>query len=318
VVSHQVEEDPQAVLDYWTPERMASAVGLAGPAETGKLARSRARPAIAPPPDMETFPGLDTLYPQRVHGKLFFNRGTRNVTCSGTLVTAAGQAAILTAAHCFFDPGTGLTAFNVLFAPGYRNGVAPFGRFPASALHYPDEWVGGDRRADIAAANLAPNPAGVPATALGTLGVTFNKPLRSYRGASFQIFGYPSRPTGFYDGQRLILCVSPFTGFTDEGSVVADPCYQHEGSSGGGWVLDGGLLNSISSRHPPCVVESAGCTTVKIGTYFGDVAFGIWAAAAGGVPGEVKKRLKRCKRNRKKAKRARCRNRAQTFAPTGA
>ncbi len=319
VVSHPVSQDPDAVRDYWTPERMRSAVPLDQLGSGTTATRAGARPAIAPPPDQETSPGSDTLYPQRVHGKIFFRKGTRNSSCSATLVTTAvGHDAILTAAHCFFDRELGIEATNVAFAPGYRNGVSPFGRFPASALHYPFEFTQGDTSSDIAAANLASNEFGVPASALGTRGVTFNKPRRSYRGETFQILGYPARPTGFYDGQRLILCAPPFTGFNDDGALLADPCYQHEGSSGGAWLLDSGLINSVSSRHPPCSVETAACTTVKIGTYLGDVAFQIWAAAAGGVPSTVTKQLKRCKRVPNKRKRARCRNRAQTIPPIAA
>ena len=315
MVSHPVSQDPDAVRDYWTPERMRAAVPLQAPASGSSLAKPSARASIAPFPDMETFPGADTLYPQRVHGKLFLRKGTQNVGCSATLVTASGEDVILTAGHCLFDRELGVVATNVVFAPGYRNGVAPFGRFPASALHYPAEFTSGDREFDLGAANLAPNASGVPAGVLGTRGVTFNKPRRSYRGETFQIFGYPGRPTGFYDGQRLILCISPFTGSNEDGALLADPCYQHEGSSGGAWLLGSGLVNSVSSRHPPCAVETAACTTVKIGTYLGDVAFKIWAAAAGGVPKGVKKGLARCKRVDKKKKRERCRNRAQTFTP---
>jgi hypothetical protein len=317
VISHPVGQDPQAVLDYWTPERMESAVPLTPPAGDGLVARPRARTAIAPFPDQETDPALDTLYPQRVHGKLFFRR-PHDATCSATLVTAFGKDVILTAGHCVFVLELGIEATAVVFVPGYRNGAAPFGRFPASALHYPAEYAAGNRDFDVGAANLAPNEAGAPASVLGTRGITFNRPRRSYLGQTFQIFGYPGRPRGYYDGQRLILCLSPFSGFNEDGALLADPCYQHEGSSGGAWMLDGGLVNSVSSRHPPCAVETAACTTVKIGTYLGDIAFQIWAAAAGGVPKAVKKQLARCKRVDKKPKRERCRNRAQTFPPNEA
>lgn len=313
VVSHPVGQDPEAVLDYWTPERMRGAVSL-GAAAGATARRAAARPAIAPFPDQETSAGADTLYPQRVHGKLFLRKGASTVSCSATLVSARGEDAILTAAHCLFDRDLGVEATDVVFAPGYRNGATPFGRFPASALHYPDEFTEGDREFDIGAVNLAPNASGLRASALGTMGVTFNRPRRSFRRDTFQIFGYPGRPRSFYDGQRLILCVTPFTGFRD-GALRADPCYQHEGSSGGAWVRDDGLITSVSSRHPSCAVDTVACTAVKIGTYLGDAAFKVWAAAADGVPKGIKKRLKRCKQIRKKANELACRNRAQTFKP---
>ena len=315
VVSHPVGQDPEAVLDYWTPERMRGAIPLGGAATGAKASPSGARTAVAPFPDQETSPGADTLYPQRVHGRLFLRKGASNRACSATLVSASGEDAILTAGHCLFDTDLDAEATNVVFAPGYRDGATPFGRFPASALHYPDEFTEGDREFDIGAANLAPNASGVPASALGTRGITFNTPRRSYRRDTFQIFGYPGRPTDFYDGQRLILCVTPFTGFNRDGALRADPCYQHEGSSGGAWLNGDGLITSVSSRHPACAVENVACTAVKIGTYLGDEAFKVWAAAADGVPKGVRKQLRRCKQTRKKAKERRCRNRARTFKP---
>jgi len=314
VVSDPVGQDPEAVLDYWTPERMRGAVPLGGAVTGATASPAAARPAIAPFPDQETLAGADTLYPQRVHGKLFLRKGAANRACSATLVSASGEDVILTAGHCLFDTDLGAEATNVVFAPGYRNGATPFGRFPASVLHYPAEFTEGDREFDIGAADLAPNESGLRASELGTRGISFNRARRSYRRDTFEIFGYPGRPTDFYDGRRLILCVSPFAGFSEDGSVTADPCYQHEGSSGGAWLRGDGLITSVSSRHPHCPVEAQACTTVKIGTYLGDVAFKVWAAAAGGVPKGVKKRLKRCKRLRKKKER-RCVNRARTFKP---
>jgi hypothetical protein len=294
---------------------MRGAIPLGGAATGAKASGPGARTAIAPFPDQETSPGADTLYPQRVHGKLFLTKGTVNGACSATLVSAFGEDAILTAGHCIFDRDLDAEATNVVFAPGYRNGATPFGRFPASAVHYPDEFADGDREFDVGAASLAPNASGLRASVLGTRGVTFNQPRRSFRRDTFQIFGYPGRPKDFYDGRRLILCVTPFTGFNHDDSLLAEPCYQHEGSSGGAWLNGDGLIASVSSRHPACAVETAACTAVKIGTYLGDEAFKVWAAAAGGVPKGVKKRQRRCKRIAKKAKERRCLNRVRTFKP---
>jgi hypothetical protein len=319
VVSSPVTEDPQAAIDYWTPERMREAVPLEEPVSAKGIPGAEARAAIAPPPDQETSPGADTLYPQRVHGKLFLMVGQANASCSATLVTAFGKAVIITAGHCLANPGPQIgqvtESTNVVFAPGYRNGAAPFGAFPATRTITPGPWAfEGDISLDVGAATLGPNAAGVPATVLGTRGVTFNRPASKYRGRTVEIFGYPSGPAEFYDGQRLILCISPFIGFErGTGSPGINPCRQQEGSSGGGWVLSGGLVNSIVS-HGGCAVPSAACTIIA-GTYFGDAAFQVWAAAAGGVPKGIRKRIKKCRKGKNPAKEQRCLNRVQTFQP---
>lgn len=319
VVEHAVSEDPAAVSDYWTEQRMRNAVPLDSPETAGAIAGGKAQSSIAAPPDQETSPANDTLYPQRLHGILFFKIGVIDASCSATVVTSFSRDVILTAGHCLATPGPqlGETTFstNVLFVPGYRNGVMPFGAFPATVLRTPGPWAfEGDITLDVGAANLAPGGGGLIQDQLGSRGVTFSKPLNSYKGRAFEIFGYPGSPPEFYDAERLILCVSPFIGFErGVGALGASPCHQQEGSSGGGWVLSGGLVNSVVS-HGGCAVPSTACTVIA-GTYFGDAAFKIWAAAAGGLPNGRKKRIRACKRIEKASKFVRCLNRAQTFQP---
>ncbi len=84
-----------------------------------------------------------------------------------------------------------------------------------------------------------------------------------------------------------------------------------EGSSGGGWVLKGGLVNSVVS-HNACGVDP-NCTTVA-GTYFGDTAFKLWSSAGGGVAKGRQKKIKGCKKKPKK-KRGKCLMKAQKFKP---
>jgi hypothetical protein len=79
-------------------------------------------------------------------------------------------------------------------------------------------------------------------------------------------------------------------------------------------VLSNGQVNSIVS-HGGCAVPSTACTIIA-GTYFGDFAFEAWAAAAGGVPKGIRKRVKKCRKGKKKpAKKQRCLNRVETFQP---
>lgn len=313
VVTHTVGQDPAEVLDYWTPERMRDAVPLDSPQPAAARAGQGGARAAAAPTDFETSPAADTLYPQRVHGRLFYTIESVNSYCSATVVTAPSGNVVLTAGHCLVQAGTPAT--NVAFVPGYRNGAAPLGVFPAVAIHTPL----GLGSYDIAAVNLA----GRIQDLLGSRGVTFNRQLRNYEGKSFQIFGYPGYPDQFYDGERLILCVSPFIGFVevfDElgrlggAGLGAAPCNQQFGASGGGWVDDRGVVNSVTSRFG-CTPAGPDCTLL-VGPVFGPLVLDLWARAAGGVPKKRIRRIKRCRRKiRKRAKRQRCINRALTFQP---
>jgi len=316
VVSHDVAQSPSEVREYWTPERMAAADFLDGPVSPGAGSVDAPAQTSAIPPDQETNPALDTLFPQRIHGALFFFLdGPKG--CSATVVTSRSRNLILTAGHCVAIPGElsggrGIVwASNVLFVPAYRNTATPFGVFPATGVGAPAGWAqGGDISVDVGAATLVPGPAGEIQDQLGARGVAFNRPDRSYRNDAFEVYGYPGKPEPDYDGERLIVCFSLFQGFESfSGSPVIAPCNQQEGSSGGGWVRNGRVESLVS--HAGCEVVT-GCQLIS-GTYFGEAAFQLYSGSGGGIAKGKRKRLKRCKRFRP-AKRFRCRGRVQRFA----
>ncbi|HEX2359958.1 MAG TPA: hypothetical protein VHH72_09100 [Solirubrobacterales bacterium] len=314
-VSHAVDQTPAEVRAYWTAERMREAESIDLPGGLGAPGAPLAAPS-AQSPDREIDPGRDTAYPERIHGKLFLTIGSSNASCSATVVTSFIRNLLLTAGHCVVVPsGPGpVFAANVLFVPGYRNDARPFGVYPATRLRAPAIWAfEGDITLDVGTVNLAPGPGGQIQDVLGSRGVSFNRPARGYRGTRFQIFGYPALPAPFYDGERPILCSSRFAGFERFSSaVLASPCHQQEGSSGGGWVVKGGLVNSVVS-HSGCVQPGPACEVIA-GPYLGDAAFKLWSGSAGGLPTGRRKRLRGCKRKSGK-KRTACLVRAQTFRP---
>ncbi|CAN5583374.1 hypothetical protein BH20ACT15_BH20ACT15_08760 [soil metagenome] len=323
VATHGPGAGPAKAVGFWTPERMRSAVPLDGPGDAPAPAASSSGPsasAAAQPPDVEIDPARDTAYPERIHGKLFLTLGGQNVSCSGTVVNSRRGNLVLTAGHCVVTPGIGgsepVWATNVIFVPAYRDGVAPFGTYPATSLRAPTRWVREPLiELDIGAVNLVPGPGGAEIQSLlGARGVSFNRPSRSYRRKGFQIFGYPGEPAAAYDAEWPILCRSRFKGFEPfSGSVVAGPCNMKQGSSGGGFVIGGGLVNSVVS-HGTCPPATAANCTRTAGTFFGSTAFKLWSAAGGGVSKGKRKQLKSCKRKRGK-KKLTCRARAQTFKP---
>ncbi|MGZ5336033.1 MAG: trypsin-like serine peptidase [Solirubrobacterales bacterium] len=326
VAGHAVAQAPAEVREYWTPERMREAeplvapveVAAAGPASRGASAAPAAAPtasAAAQPPDVETDPARDTAYPERIHGRLFVTFGADDSSCSATVVRSFTRNLLLTAGHCVVNPTAAgpQWAANVAFVPGYRNNARPFGTYSAIKLRAPGIWAfEGDISFDVGAINLVAGPTGQIQDALGARGVSFNRTPGSYKGKRFRVFGYPADPGAFYDGERLIVCDSPFQGIEEfTGALKAGPCHQQQGSSGAGWVLGGGLLNSVVS-HGACRTDSDACQ-VTSGTYFGDFAFSLWVKAAGGLPKGRKKRIANCRRKGKKARR--CLVRAMTFKP---
>jgi hypothetical protein len=316
VAEHPVAGAAQAP-SYWTPERMRGATPLDGPPAGGESSKSATAVASSIPPDQEIPASLDLTYPFRIHGRLFLRFGSDDASCSATVVTSFSRNLILTAGHCVVEPTTAgpFWATDVAFVPAYRNGSAPLGIYPATRVGAVSLWAfEGAIEFDLGAVNLAPGPGGEIQDVLGSRGVTFNHNPKKYKNKVFELFGYPAEPSPDYDGERPILCITPFSGFEQfTGSVTVTPCHQQQGSSGGGWVLNDSLVNSVTS-HAGCSVAGLSCATIA-GTYFGDLAFDLWRSATGGLPKGVKKKLRRCKRIRRKGKRRNCRARAETFQP---
>jgi V8-like Glu-specific endopeptidase len=316
VASRASADDAAATRDYWTLKRMRDAVPLDLPSGPG-LEREPFASSSAIPPDQEIPAELDTTYPYRIHGRLFLRFNGEPNSCSATVVTSFSRDLILTAGHCVNVPrGGGQVnwATDLLFVPGYRNGVSPLGEYPAVNAGTPSLWaVAGVISFDLGIVKLAAAGGIAIQDLLGSRGVSFNRSAKSFKGQTVQAFGYPAAPNPGYNGERPILCNSPILGFDGfSGSPVIGPCHQQQGASGGGWVQNGGIVTSLTS-HAACRNPTPSCTLVA-GTYLGNAAFKLYSAIGGGLPKKLKKRLRGCKRKRGK-KRQRCLNRFQTFQP---
>jgi V8-like Glu-specific endopeptidase len=270
VVSHRVVDSPAAVREYWTARRMRRAL----PAETRTLLQPRlgAVTSTAPPAGAgdlgeprSVAPARTALdvsadspaFPRRVHGKVFFTLGTRRYVCSATVVSSVSHVVVWTAGHCVHgaDVGGGFAA-NWLFVPGYVNGQRPFGEWTATALHTTDGWISeANIRLDLGAAVLARDGEGRGVEDIvGARGIAFNQP----RNQIFDAYGYPAAddntlllPPNF-DGERLHLCSSVRTANDSPPASTGEPTMEIEcdmtgGSSGGGWVIDDALVNSVTS-----------------------------------------------------------------------
>jgi V8-like Glu-specific endopeptidase len=67
---------------------------------------------------------LTSQYPYSAVGKLFYLEGSTSYVCSAALIK---RGVIVTAAHCAAKFGTNTFYKSWRFAPGYSNGLAPYG-----------------------------------------------------------------------------------------------------------------------------------------------------------------------------------------------
>lgn len=240
--------------DYWTTERMQSAIPgdvLAGKAlergnrsstdtvEKGKSSTTKATK------------GKQTLAqseaPVSHIGKVFFTLGGTNYVCSGNAVSSPNGSTVSTAGHCV-NEGPGAYATNFVFVPAYENGTAPYGKWAARALYAPTQWVSnGDMTYDTGFAVVNRNAQNQTLTSVvGGSGVAFNQA----RGLTYKSYGYPAAAP--FNGETLKSCTGTATDDPNNPQFLSQgiPCDMTGGSSGGPWFIgtsSDGVQNSINS-----------------------------------------------------------------------
>ncbi|WUD71320.1 peptidase [Streptomyces sp. NBC_00510] len=126
----------QAVLDYWTPERIAA---LTQPS-SGNPSKSG--------PDGAPWTGRSAL--GRTVGRLFFTDHGEDSSCTATVVESANGSTVVTAGHCVNNTDLigedNQWTRNVLFVPGYRDGRAPYGRFTGRLGVVAPTWLENDQQ----------------------------------------------------------------------------------------------------------------------------------------------------------------------------
>lgn len=257
-----------AAARFWTAARLRRAQPLAvhpapptGPAAAAPLASADgARPGRVAPLDPAGAAASDAFDPvdasaagNRISGAVFvaLAGGIGVARCSGTSVSAANRSVVFTAGHCVYEGGSHgrWVAGKWVFIPGYRDGERPFGVFPAKWLGTTRPWLRhGSENGDVGAAVVGRNERGERlADAVGAAGIAWGLSPRQ----SFDIHGYPvGRP---FNGSSQRLCAAtPYLGH-DFGSFfwpgplnLAVDCPVTGGASGGGWLIDGTTLNSVT------------------------------------------------------------------------
>lgn len=239
----RVESRDGAAAAFWTPARMRQAQPLAanepgaGPPEFGS--------------DFEQVP--DPTAPElRVHGAIFLSLGIFGYgRCSGTAVAAPNESVVITAGHCVNSGGRRGRWFpgKWVFVPAYRFGQRPFGVFAARWMDTTREWrSSGSENSDVGAVVVGRNRRGETlGEAVGGVGIAWNLKPRQ----TFDVHGYPAEAP--FDGETQRICRErPFLGhdpsaFVDPGPLnLAVSCGVTGGASGGGWIIHGDTLNSVT------------------------------------------------------------------------
>jgi len=267
-------------IAYWTPKRMANAVPVDSERRRTRLEdQSRVMRR-----DGETVPGVDLandeagpvvkaaqlqpaatypfpfgrrfvenqirkVSPYRTVGRVFYRRGGKDYVCSGASVVSKPYNVVFTAGHCL-NNGFGTWSRNVVFVPGWQNGKAPYGAFPARTLWAPEGWVfQGLYAYDIGAFSVRKNSKGKTLQkSVGALGFAYDLG----RVQHWDVFGYPA--AGQFNGNKLTTCSAAFAVQDDMGGTGPDAngvgCDMTGGASGGPWILRlrrGNLLNGVTS-----------------------------------------------------------------------
>ena len=285
--------DPASAEEFWTPERLAAAkpVDMPTPDTTSlDIPDFGGGDASASAATGDFTPGNVTSFPQVVHGKIFFKVGASTYSCSGTIVDSKNRNVVYTAGHCVYDRESATFATELVFIPGYENGVAPLGVGSATQMYTTQQWVQqGANAYDIAVVVLdqpAQNFFGARKGACDLGDV-----LDSMKGLEYTIFGYPSKPSPRFNGEVLQGCHSAFNSFDSTQGLkpfpmAANPCFMQQGASGGGWITLGNYINSVVS-YGYCDNIPETCGTI-FGPYFSNAAKSLYVQAGGSPAPTVK------------------------------
>jgi len=240
---------PQRVVNYWTPARMAAAQ----PREfvrAGNGFQPKAKPGAGGGNVTGASWTKGGAVVDRV-GKVFFHMGGGDWQCSGSVAqdSRTGYSLVLTAGHCAVDEATGEFATNWLFMPSWDRQPATFstacsaslyGCWTAQALvaHRQFATAGSFNeqatRYDFAFAVVG---------AGGKDGSQLDAKVGSYALANFgsiavgtkmYAFGFPA--SGKYHGNDLTYCAGNiFEDASNANSTWGMACDMTGGSSGGPW-----------------------------------------------------------------------------------
>ncbi|MFT3865770.1 MAG: hypothetical protein QM729_16005 [Solirubrobacterales bacterium] len=258
-------EHAAAARRFWTPARMKAARPIDGNAVAHA---SSLNPDLTATSETIADP-TEPAY--RVNGAIFISEGAGvgYGRCSGTSVISPSKSVVITAGHCVYDEGI-WSDRKWVFVPGYHHGERPFGTFTAHWLGTTPAWHGHENENyDVGAAVVGRNEKGQ--TLAAAVGADRLKTGLS-PDQTFDVYGYPVEHP--FNGGTLQVCREASFEGHDFGSLfepgpldLAISCDDSAGGSGGAWVIEGNVVNSVTTYGYPSDPST------NFGPYFGkDVA----------------------------------------------
>lgn len=243
--------------------------GAAGTTSTSTVAR-----LLSAGSSTATTTGQGTVATHQV-GALF-GAGTTRHSCTASVIHSSSGNLLLTAAHCVSGTGAGMT-----FAPGYANGVAPYGVWTVTSVQVPSGWITSqDPDDDIAVLTVASQVTGGSSrTVESVVGAELVGSTPS-SGTSVTALGYVAGTGG-----SPVTCT---TTTTTTGSSPTLACAGFAGgTSGGPWLTvdDSGRTTVVAtvSGH-----NQGGCSPdVSYSAPLDDTLTALVAAASRGNPGQT-------------------------------
>ncbi|MEU7550919.1 trypsin-like peptidase domain-containing protein [Streptomyces sp. NPDC044571] len=251
-----------AVLDAAVPEGAAGegAVRTAPAAPDGTPWRP-SEPLVARPAPAE--PAIGALFSPG-------DDGDPDHHCSASVVHSPGGDLIATAAHCVYRRGLGFRT-NLAFAPGYRDGTAPYGIWVPTRIDVHPRWSE-DQDPDLDVAFLRMRRPGHPGERLedttGAQTIRFGTGLP----APARVVGYPNTAEYPVDCSNTARAAGP--------TQLRLDCADVPDGTSGGPVLTGGhtLIGVIGGR------DGGGDERTSYSSRFGDAVRGLYERAADGPP----------------------------------
>ena len=128
-----------------------------------------------------TFAGTPTV------GALFGSATSTTHFCSASVVASSQGNVLITAAHCIDGSAKGWS-----FAPGFRDGISPYGRWRVTGVYLDPEWIAEqDPRRDYAFLTVAPKLVRGVSTEIQTVTGANGLTTGPSRGETITVPGYP-------------------------------------------------------------------------------------------------------------------------------
>ncbi|MFB0632617.1 serine protease [Streptomyces sp. AB3(2024)] len=237
--------------------RRASRILLAVTAMAALLSVDMPNAAAVPPLGV-TATALPDATVTRV-GALFAGGLDGGHFCTAAVVHSADRDVIATAAHCLDHPDT------TVFAPGYRDGKAPYGVWRLTGVNVAGDWTDGkDPDDDIAFATVAPSDGAQIEDVVGGFPVVTEQP----DDVTVTILGYPST-------LDAPLRCSNATSLLSETQRRIDCPDLSGGTSGSPWLVDGALAGVLGGYEGGGTVPEVSYSAVM-----GDQALELYREAA--------------------------------------